>query len=89
MGLRLAIGFEFLWAFLDKTFGLGYTTSTKHAWIHGGSPTKGFLSGPMNSQPFTWCVRPAHSASRSRNFWIFPVGVFGSCTVMSMSRGVL
>ena len=24
LGLRLAIGFEFLWAFLDKTFGLGY-----------------------------------------------------------------
>ncbi len=27
LGLRLAIGFEFLWAFLDKTFGLGYHTA--------------------------------------------------------------
>ncbi|HSO54660.1 MAG TPA: hypothetical protein VL330_18425, partial [Actinomycetes bacterium] len=23
---RVALGFEFLWAFLDKTFGLGYAT---------------------------------------------------------------
>ena len=45
VGLRLAIGFEFLWAFFDKTFGLGYATPAAHAWINGGSPTKGFLSG--------------------------------------------
>jgi len=47
VGLRLAIGFEFLWAFFDKTFGLGYATPTAHAWINGGSPTKGFLSGAI------------------------------------------
>ena len=45
VGLRLALGFEFLWAFLDKTFGLGYSTPSSQAWINGGSPTKGFLSG--------------------------------------------
>ncbi|XAS75017.1 DoxX family protein [Dermatophilaceae bacterium Sec6.4] len=43
--LRIAIGFVFLWAFLDKTFGLHYSTPSAKAWIHGGSPTKGFLSG--------------------------------------------
>ena len=43
--LRIAIGFTFLWAFLDKAFGLGYATPAARAWIHGGSPTKGFLSG--------------------------------------------
>ena len=32
-------------ALLDKTFGLGYATPTAKAWIHGGSPTKGFLTG--------------------------------------------
>jgi thiosulfate dehydrogenase (quinone) large subunit len=47
VGLRLAIGFEFLWAFFDKTFGLGYATPTARAWINGGSPTKGFLSGAI------------------------------------------
>jgi thiosulfate dehydrogenase [quinone] large subunit len=43
--LRLALGVEFLWAFLDKTFGLGYATPDERAWIHGASPTEGFLSG--------------------------------------------
>src|SRR4029453_13735123 len=41
---RVVLGFEFLWAFLDKTFGLGYATPAARAWINGGSPTKGFLS---------------------------------------------
>src|SRR6478609_9575483 len=49
--LRIATGFIFLWAFLDKTFGLGYSTPTDRAWINGGSPTNGFLShveaGPL------------------------------------------
>jgi hypothetical protein len=40
---RVVLGFEFLWAFLDKTFGLGYATPAERAWINGGSPTKGFL----------------------------------------------
>jgi len=52
--LRVTIGFYFLWAFLDKVFGWGYHTPSAKAWIHGGSPTKGFLSGvavgPFQSQ---------------------------------------
>jgi thiosulfate dehydrogenase [quinone] large subunit len=51
--LRIATGFVFLWAFLDKTFGLHYATGAGKGWIHGGSPTKGFLSsvdvGPFQS----------------------------------------
>jgi thiosulfate dehydrogenase (quinone) large subunit len=51
--LRVATGFVFLWAFFDKAFGLHYSTPTAKAWIHGGSPTKGFLSsvdvGPFQS----------------------------------------
>src|SRR6478609_3004169 len=49
--LRIATGFIFLWAFLDKAFGLGYSTPSANAWINGGSPTNGFLShleaGPL------------------------------------------
>lgn len=52
--MRIGIGFIFLWAFVDKLFGLGFatcrdlatdTTSTlcDKAWIQGGSPTTGFL----------------------------------------------
>jgi thiosulfate dehydrogenase [quinone] large subunit len=51
--LRIGTGIVFLWAFLDKTFGLGYATPAAKAWINGGSPTKGFLSsvhiGPFQS----------------------------------------
>jgi thiosulfate dehydrogenase (quinone) large subunit len=50
---RISTGFVFLWAFFDKTFGLGYSTPSAKAWINGGSPTKGFLSsvdvGPFQS----------------------------------------
>ncbi|GAB3809214.1 DoxX family membrane protein [Micromonospora zhanjiangensis] len=42
-GTRLALGWIFLWAFLDKTFGLGHETASKAAWINGGHPTQGFL----------------------------------------------
>lgn len=42
--LRLLMGWIFLWAFLDKTFGLGFATTSEKAWIFGGSPTFGFLS---------------------------------------------
>jgi thiosulfate dehydrogenase [quinone] large subunit len=43
--LRLSLGWVFLWAFLDKTFGLGHDTTSAHAWTNGGSPTHGFLAG--------------------------------------------
>ena len=52
--LRLATGFIFLWAFLDKTFGLGFSTPVERAWINGGTPSQGFLTseavtGPLKS----------------------------------------
>jgi thiosulfate dehydrogenase [quinone] large subunit len=52
--LRIATGFIFLWAFLDKTFGLGFSTSRAQAWLSGGKPSQGFLlngtAGPL--KPF-------------------------------------
>jgi len=52
--LRLLMGWTFLWAFLDKAFGLGFSTGRdvetgvivfngSDAWINGGSPTAGVL----------------------------------------------
>jgi thiosulfate dehydrogenase (quinone) large subunit len=49
--LRISVGFVFLWAPLDKTFGWGYSTGSEKAWINGGSPTKGFL-GSIDQGPF-------------------------------------
>jgi thiosulfate dehydrogenase [quinone] large subunit len=42
---RIALGFLILWAFLDKTFGLGFATKASKSWINGGSPTTGYLGG--------------------------------------------
>lgn len=42
--LRFIMSFIFLWAFVDKTFGLGFATKPEAAWIKGSSPTTGFLS---------------------------------------------
>lgn len=45
------MGWIFIWAFLDKLFGLGFATESEKAWINGGSPTLGFLKfgtdGPL------------------------------------------
>ena len=49
--LRFGMGWIFLWAFLDKLFGLGFATEAGNGWIDGGSPTFGFLNfaatGPL------------------------------------------
>src|SRR3989338_5201147 len=50
--LRISLGFIFLWAFLDKLFGFGFSTLPENSWLNGGSPTLGFLSsvkGPFAS----------------------------------------
>ncbi len=47
------MAFIFLWAFIDKLFGLGFATIKENAWINGGSPTYGFLNfathGPFST----------------------------------------
>jgi thiosulfate dehydrogenase (quinone) large subunit len=72
--LRVSTGFVFLWAFLDKTFGLGYSTPWERAWINGGSPTKGFLSsvevGPF--QGFFGSIAGDAWAN-----WAFMLGMLG------------
>lgn len=72
--LRLLTGFVFLWAFLDKTFGLGYATQSGKGWIDGGSPTRGFLggvaAGPMESTFHSW-------AGDAWADWLFMLGLLG------------
>lgn len=41
--LRIALGFIFFWAFLDKLFGLNFATPPEKSWLVGVSPTAGFL----------------------------------------------
>ncbi|MEU3980851.1 hypothetical protein AB0F77_12160 [Streptomyces sp. NPDC026672] len=72
--LRVLIGFVFLWAFVDKLFGLGYATQSGKGWLDGGSPTKGFLSsvsaGPMQSTFHSW-------AGDTWVNWLFMLGLLG------------
>jgi thiosulfate dehydrogenase (quinone) large subunit len=79
LGLRLAIGFEFLWAFLDKTFGLGYSTPSAHAWIHRGSPTTGFLSG-VDVGPLQGTFH--RLAGVTAVDWLFMLGLLGVGTAL-------
>jgi thiosulfate dehydrogenase [quinone] large subunit len=73
-GLRLALGWVFLWAFIDKLFGLGFATAAKNAWIDGGSPTKGFLGNAV-SGPFEGFY---HSfAGAAWTDWLFMIGLAG------------
>ncbi len=41
--IRILLGFIFLWAAVDKIFGLGFSTPPEEAWIAGVSPTFGYL----------------------------------------------
>jgi thiosulfate dehydrogenase (quinone) large subunit len=71
---RISLGWIFLWAFLDKTFGLGHETAHADAWIRGGSPTKGFLAFGA-AGPFTDLY---HSIAGSAwADWLFMAGLLG------------
>ncbi|UWZ36184.1 DoxX family membrane protein [Dactylosporangium roseum] len=83
--LRYTTGFVFLWAFLDKTFGLGYATPEAKAWINGGSPTKGFLAnvdvGPLQS--FFHTIAGTWYAN-----WLFMLGLLGIGIALTAGIGL-
>ncbi len=75
--LRLLLGWSFMWAFLDKMFGLGFATcragdsssidfGCDAAMIKGGSPTFGFLNfataGSHTGEFFDWMAPSAPDA---------------------------
>jgi thiosulfate dehydrogenase [quinone] large subunit len=83
--VRVAVGFLFLWAFLDKTFGFGYATQSAKAWINGGSPTKGFLSrvavGPFESTFQSW-------AGAAWADWLFMIGLLAIGVALILGIGL-
>jgi thiosulfate dehydrogenase (quinone) large subunit len=93
---RLSLGWIFLWAFLDKLFALGFATGRDAktgaidafgpaAWIHGGSPTQGFLkfatAGPLASfyQSF---------AGAAWADWLFMIGLAGIGLALVLGVGM-
>jgi thiosulfate dehydrogenase (quinone) large subunit len=70
--LRFVMSFIFLWAFVDKTFGLGFATKPEGAWIQGGSPTAGFLGHAVKG-PFAELFRSM--AGNPIVDWLFMLGL--------------
>jgi thiosulfate dehydrogenase [quinone] large subunit len=83
--LRLATGFIFLWAFVDKTFGLGFSTPTAHAWINGGAPSQGFLNSPAVVGP----LKPLFAAIASpTSDVLFMIGMLAIGTAVMLGIGL-
>lgn len=72
---RYMIAWIFLWAFLDKTFGLYFATSPANAWIRGGSPTTGFLTHAVKG-PFADIFSTMAGAAVVD--WLFMLGLLGA-----------
>jgi thiosulfate dehydrogenase [quinone] large subunit len=70
---RVSIGFIFIWAFLDKLFGLGRSTPKERSWLNGGSPTKGYLSNLKGTFADTF----NDLAGKTWADWLFMIGLFG------------
>ena len=70
--LRIALGFMFLWPFLDKMFGLGYATPAARAWVNGGTPAQGFMKNAEG--PFGEFFK---SIAGSWADWLFMAGLLG------------
>ncbi|SCF49785.1 thiosulfate dehydrogenase [quinone] large subunit [Micromonospora matsumotoense] len=84
-GLRLALGWGFLWAFIDKLFGLGLATPDKGAWINGGSPTKGFLGNAV-AGPFEGIYHSIAGAVWAD--WLFMIGLAAIGTALILGVGM-
>jgi thiosulfate dehydrogenase [quinone] large subunit len=94
--LRIAFGFTFLWAFLDKLLALGFSTGRDDAtgtvdrfgdaaWIHSGNPTEGFLKfgadGPFDSFYHSIAGAPVTN-------WLFMLGLLGIGTALILGVGM-
>ena len=80
---RVAIGFTFLWAFIDKLFGLGFATPAARAWINGGTPAQGFIKnieGPFHDL-FQVFANPFGD-------WLFMIGLLGIGIAMITGAGL-
>ncbi|GII02182.1 membrane protein [Planobispora takensis] len=82
---RIALGWVFLWAFLDKTFGLGFATPAAKAWVNGGSPTTGFLKGTGENALGGFFSALAGQAWVD---WLFMLGMAGIGTALILGMGL-
>jgi thiosulfate dehydrogenase (quinone) large subunit len=93
--LRIAFGLTFLWAFFDKLLALGFATGRAPngtvdrfgdaAWIHGGSPTKGFLAFGADG-PFTDFYHSIAGAAWAD--WLFMIALLGIGIALTFGVGM-
>lgn len=97
---RIAIGFIFLWAFLDKLIGLGFATCRtvaedatfsidvmcEKAWLNGGHVTEGYLvyGGNPNSPFHDFFV---DLGAQRWTDWIFMVGLLAIGLALMLGIG--
>lgn len=75
---RILLGLTFLWAFFDKLFGLGASTPVAKSWLHGGSPTAGFLKGVQGPFADLFHTISGHAWAN----WLFMLGLLGIGTAL-------
>lgn len=95
--LRLLLGWAFLWAFLDKFFGLGFATCRAAdsssidyfcdaAMIKGGSPTYGFLNFATKASHtgglFDWMAPSAPDSINLADILFMAALLFGGICLM-------
>jgi len=93
--LRIGFGLTFLWAFLDKLLALGFHTGYGQdgtldrfgpaAWIHGGSPTEGFLKFGADG-PFKGFYNSIGGAAWAD--WLFMLGLAGIGLALTLGFGL-
>jgi thiosulfate dehydrogenase [quinone] large subunit len=93
--LRIGFGLTFLWAFLDKTFALGFHTGYDQegnldrfgdaAWINGASPTEGFLAFGADG-PFKEFYNGIAGAAWAD--WLFMLGLLCIGIALTFGAGV-
>jgi thiosulfate dehydrogenase (quinone) large subunit len=88
---RLATGFIFLWAFLDKAFGLHYATGATVAgsapslsWINGGTPSQGFMAHAAIG-PFKGVFASMASVGTD---WLFMLAMLGVGVAVMLGIGL-
>ena len=86
LSLRIALALIFLWAFADKTFGLGFATPSTSSWLNGGSPTYGFLTNAVTG-PFASFFNSL--AGVAWVDWMFMAGLLGVGLSLLLNRYVL
>jgi thiosulfate dehydrogenase [quinone] large subunit len=93
--LRMALGLTFLWAFVDKLLALGFHTGYGQdgtldrfgdaAWIHGGSPTEGFLKFGADG-PFKDFYNSIGGTALAD--WGFMLGLLGIGVALTVGAGM-